>query len=583
MKIELSPDLKLPLDAVTQTFAFLARRGAGKTYGASKLAEEFATAGAQVVVLDPVGVWWGLRLAANGKDKGIDIPVFGGEHGDIPLEPTGGALVARAIVEHGISVVLDVSHFRKGQRKQFCTDFAEELFHLKKKHRSPMHLFVEEAQVFVPQKTFHGDERMLGAFEDIIKLGRNYGIGATLISQRPQAVNKDVLNQTECLVVLQTNGKQERTALAAWMTEKDVDFSMLDELPKLEQGDAFVWSPSWLKTFKRIHIAKKWTFNASATPEVGKATAERHLGAIDLGALEAAMKETVARAKADDPKALRAELAQLRAEVAKGAKAMPAPAAKVDTKRVEVPVLKESEIRRLESAAGRMVEAAETLEGHADKLRAAADQVLGKMAVVVAPVPAPRQVAATPIPRRAPVIRPRPAGVGAAAVDVGGLSGPQQRILDALAWWEAFGQPDPVRVAVATIAECSSKSSAYLNNLGALRSRGLIDYPRDGRVTLTDAGRAGANQPNIPLTNEAMQAAALAAVTGPQAAILRVCISAYPNAHERQYIADAAGTSATSSAYLNNLGALRTLGFIDYPSSGQVAATDMLFPAAVMA
>lgn len=39
--IKLSADLSLPDDAVTQTFAFIARRGAGKTYGASVLAEGF--------------------------------------------------------------------------------------------------------------------------------------------------------------------------------------------------------------------------------------------------------------------------------------------------------------------------------------------------------------------------------------------------------------------------------------------------------------------------------------------------------------------------------------------------------------
>jgi len=59
-RIDFSPDLQLPLDAVTQTFAFLARRGAGKTYGAGKLAEGMLGAGAQVVVLDPIGNWYGL-------------------------------------------------------------------------------------------------------------------------------------------------------------------------------------------------------------------------------------------------------------------------------------------------------------------------------------------------------------------------------------------------------------------------------------------------------------------------------------------------------------------------------------------
>jgi DNA helicase HerA-like ATPase len=204
--IQLSDNLSLPNDAVTQPFAFLARRGAGKSYGAMKLAEGMLDIGAQVLAIDPVGIWYSLRIAADGKGKGYDLPIFGGLHGDIPLEPGAGALIADLIVDRNISAVLDVSMFRKNERKQFATAFAEQLFHRKKQHRSPVHLFVEEAQVFVPQRTMGDEARMLGAFEDIVKLGRNFGIGVCLISQRPQSVNKDALNQTEALFVLRRSG-----------------------------------------------------------------------------------------------------------------------------------------------------------------------------------------------------------------------------------------------------------------------------------------------------------------------------------------------------------------------------------------
>jgi Helicase HerA, central domain len=66
-KLRIAADLTLPLDAITQKFAFLGRSGAGKTYGAGKFVEELLDAGAQVVILDPVGNWFGLRLAADGK------------------------------------------------------------------------------------------------------------------------------------------------------------------------------------------------------------------------------------------------------------------------------------------------------------------------------------------------------------------------------------------------------------------------------------------------------------------------------------------------------------------------------------
>jgi uncharacterized protein len=53
----ISKDLSLPVEALTQTFAILAKRGAGKTYTAAVMVEEMLKAGLQLVVVDPVGVW----------------------------------------------------------------------------------------------------------------------------------------------------------------------------------------------------------------------------------------------------------------------------------------------------------------------------------------------------------------------------------------------------------------------------------------------------------------------------------------------------------------------------------------------
>jgi DNA helicase HerA-like ATPase len=36
---------------------------------------------------------------------------------------------------------------------------------------------------------------MLGAIEDIVRLGRNFGIGVSMISQRPQSINTEVRNR----------------------------------------------------------------------------------------------------------------------------------------------------------------------------------------------------------------------------------------------------------------------------------------------------------------------------------------------------------------------------------------------------
>lgn len=303
--LKIAKDFTFPADAVTQTMAAIGRRGAGKTYLASLIAEQMLDAGAQVVAVDPVGNWWGLRVGADGKSAGKEIYVVGGDQGDIPIVAEAGKKVAKLVVDRGISAVIDVSRFRIGERKRFATDFADELFQLKKSARSPVHIFIEEAQLFVPQRFGSDDTRMFSAFEQLVRLGRNYGIGSTLVSQRPQSVNWEVLSQVECLCVLQVTGPHERKALEQWVQEAGADRKLVGELPGLQRGEGFVWSPQWLRKFERVHFHKKTTFDASATPVVGQNTKVAKLTAVDVEQLTKDMAEVIHQAEADDPKALR--------------------------------------------------------------------------------------------------------------------------------------------------------------------------------------------------------------------------------------------------------------------------------------
>lgn len=318
--IKIAEELTLPIDAITQTFAEIGKRGSGKTYLASMMAEQMIDTGGQIIVIDPIGNWWGLRVNADGESKGKDIFVIGGSHGDIAVVPGAGKEIARLLVEKTISVVLDISEFRKSERKIFVTDFAEEFYHLKKSSHTPVHIFLEEAQKFVPQKLYEKDEaRMLGAWEDIVRLGRNYGIGCSLISQRPQSVNKEVLSQTECLCVLQVSGKHERKALEEWVQEAGEDRKIIDYLPGLKKGEGYVWSPTWLRTFRRVKFNKKTTLDTSATPELGKAMKVAKISKIDIKKLQEYISGIVESSKIQlkEKKDYESEIKRLNSELSK--------------------------------------------------------------------------------------------------------------------------------------------------------------------------------------------------------------------------------------------------------------------------
>src|SRR3990167_8452409 len=289
-----------------------------------RLCELFLDNKAQSVVIDPVGVWYGLRIASDGKGMGYNIPVFGGLHGDLPLEPGSGKLVAELIVERNLSVVLDVSQFETdAETTRFSTDFVDRLFQLRKTHPSPTHIFIEECQEFISQNPMKGEERKLHVFNRLVKLGRNFGIGASLISQRPQEVNK-----------------------------KGLDEDIAQVLPHLEIGCPHVWSPQWLKVSKTIRISKKVTFNASSTPKFGdQPTAPKELSPLDLEEIRMGMQGVVQKATDNDPTVLKRRIAEL-------SRVQPV---KVEVQRVEVPVLTQEHITQLRAIAGQLSQAAQAL------------------------------------------------------------------------------------------------------------------------------------------------------------------------------------------------------------------------------
>lgn len=315
MNLHIAKDFSLPKDSVTQTFAILARRGRGKTYTASVHAEELIKSNLPFVVLDPTGAWWGLRAGKDGKaEGGYQVYVIGGDHG-IPLEPTAGKVIADQVAEHPGSYVLDLSHFESNAAQdRFATDFAERLYRVKDQHRTPLHLFIDEADSFVPQRPMPGQQRMLGAFEAIVRRGRIKGIGVTLISQRPAVINKNVLTQTECMIVLQTTGPQDQKAIEEWIkahcTEEQRKLFM-SSLASLQIGEAWIWSPSWLDKFQKIHIRERETFNSGATPKAGDKVITPTLAAIDMDKLSAQIKATIEKAKENNVDELKKRVREL--------------------------------------------------------------------------------------------------------------------------------------------------------------------------------------------------------------------------------------------------------------------------------
>jgi len=577
-QILLAADFGLPARAVTESLAVLGRKGGGKTNTGGVLFEQMHTIGAQCVALDPVGNWWGLRLSASGKRKGLDIPVFGGAHGDKPITPTSGRLLAQLVVDRKVSCVIDLMTFKPEQRRLFAADFAEELFELKKTRRTPLHLFVEEARKFIPQVSKSKlDLRMADAFDDIVRLGRNYGLGVSLLDQRPQSVNKEVLSQTEILIVHQLTETHGRKAIEDWVRSKSTKGAeQLADLDQLEVGEAFVWSPGLLRTFARVRVQKKQTYDASATPELGggqEDIAPRPLSQADLDRLEEAMKTVVDEAAATDPTKLRQEVQRLRAKVAElEARPAPAPAAPQEVRQVPVPVIDKDTVNRLEWLVKQVVGGLAPIGERVTEM----GQHLANIGLAAACATATSSRPTSPAPARRPLSVPAPRPALAAPMDQDQrLGGPERRILESLAWLASIGIHEADVTTCAFLAGYKV-GGAFNNARGRLRSFGHVDYPTNGTMKLTEHGRAAAPVITAPLTTKELQEHVMARLDGPQRRILTPLIAAYPESMTTPELAAAAGYEI-GGAFNNARGRLRSIGLVDYPTTGTVRAEDRLF------
>lgn len=306
-----------PDDATSSTFGIVGQRGTGKSSAAAVIVEELARAGSRVVVCDPTGVWYGLAHA--GRGPGIEKTIIlGGEHANAPLEETGGAVVADMVLNADYSVVvLDMKLLRKGAQVRFMADFLEALYH---GNRESLMVVIDEAGRFAPQALREKGYaiRLLGAIEDVVKLGRARGLGCILVEQRVAHISKSVFEQIETLISFRLMGPNDRKALSSWIEAQGdpaLEKEAMNAITKAKTGVGLVWSPALLNYFGVVHFKLPTTFDSRRTPRPGERTrAPGERAPVDLEALTKKMSETIQRAKENDPKALREELAKLRSQ-----------------------------------------------------------------------------------------------------------------------------------------------------------------------------------------------------------------------------------------------------------------------------
>ncbi|MEA3537645.1 MAG: helicase HerA-like domain-containing protein [Pseudomonadota bacterium] len=279
-----TPD-SIPASALQDCMAILGRRGSGKSATARGLVEGELRAGHRTCIIDPKGDWWGLRLDADGVSPAFDVPIFGGEHGDVALRPEMGESLGELIATHDLSCVVDLSAFSITDMRRFMRAFAESLY---ENNRNPLTLVVDEADQLAPQSVPAEMATLLHRMDRLVRMGRKRGLWMWMITQRPAVLNKNLLTQVETLIAMQTTGKTDREAVAGWMEAHSHEGarSVMDTLAKLGVGEGWVWSAG-ADFLERIQFPMFRTYDSSRTPKHGEVVDAVHLPPIDLDAVKA--------------------------------------------------------------------------------------------------------------------------------------------------------------------------------------------------------------------------------------------------------------------------------------------------------
>lgn len=279
-----------------------ANSGGGKSWALRRLLEQTAPH-VQQFVLDPEGEFASLR-------EKFDYIVCAPEDGDAVAHPRTAKLLARRLLETGVSAVLDIYDLKPRERKEFVRIFCEALVNAPKRLWHPALVVLDEAHVFAPEK---GGSGSLGAVIDLATRGRKRGYCLVAATQRLSKLHKDVAAELNNKMIGRTglDNDVKRAADELGMTKPEA----MKILRFLDAGEWYVYGPALSRSVRKIKVGPVKTTHPKigerliSTPPAPSKKVKRILAELgDLpqqAAKEAQTIEELKRAMADLQRQLR--------------------------------------------------------------------------------------------------------------------------------------------------------------------------------------------------------------------------------------------------------------------------------------
>ena len=554
-----------------------ANSGAGKSWTLRRILEQ-SFGEVQHIVLDPEGEFASLREKYD--------YVLAGRGGDTPAEPRSAKLLARRLLELGVSAIVDIYELRAHERVRFVRVFLETLVEAPKTLWHPLLVVVDEAHVYCPQT---GSAESADAVKDLTTRGRKRGFCAILATQRLAKLHKDAAAELNNKLI-------GRSSLDVDMrrASEELGFTSREDqqqLRSLRPGEFFAFGPAISDVVTRVTIGGVETSH----PKIGT----RYL------ATPPPPTEKV--------KKLLAELADLPAEAEQEIRDLAAAKQTIAGLRRELTTAgkggaDEAEVRRrVQEGVSLLQETVNELEGdkeglrvEVERLEAAIKEAAGGLQAAVdgtTPI-APRP----PVRERPPSVPKPPPPVPEGPPPAAATSAWEERREGAptsAETWESLEglRPGAVRILreaarrhpatwtrsqLATLTRFTASGGTYTTYIGDLRRRGLIEVSGK-EVVVTAAGLAAVGEvPATPTTHAEVMEVWRGALRPGAYRMLEAVVDAGEAGLSREELAEITGFTASGGTYTTYLGVLRRNGLVEQVQK-VVRALPVLWPELVPA
>jgi len=556
--------LTLGIDSLIESKLLIqANSGGGKSNAIRLLAEKLAPT-LPFIIIDPEGEFATLR-------EKVDL-VLVGEGGELAASPKNAGELAIKLLTLGVSAVIDLYNLVPAERREWVARYCENIIAAPKRLWRPFVLFVDEAQVFCPEKT---DSVAHGPLIQVMTLSRKRQMCPILVTPR--------------LASLSTDARAPINNFLIGRATLDVDYKRAGEilgmptqdrrsLASLKKGEFHAFGPSFGHDgveFSKLDMAE------TRPAKTGKATTAIPAPSAVIKAVVPELEALALPSNPDDVvtiDAAKKRIAELKKELRQKPAATTAAVA-VDTNAIERAVKQAVQKRDefWEPEVNRLAKAVKDREARLNKIAEHA-HLNGEAIVVKKPFPLAtvsidvRPVCSVGSSRPSSPTPQRPIGE---AGDTS-LGKCERSILQVLS-----NHPEGCQKGKLSLLAGYAYSGGFRNSLSTLRTAGLIEGGNEELMKITSAGERCGPFEEMPNGAELRAYWLNNRLFGKcEQAILRALFDAYPNGIAGEEVGQYTDPPYEYSGGLrNSLSTLRTAGLIVGKNTETIKASDHLFDA----